>query len=257
MPIIAAHFNGQPATADDLAPLAFAAYAHFTAMQVRDRAVRGLDLHLARLRTASDELFGRHLPDDRVRELLASAVAAGPPDVSLTCYVSPRGADTLDVLVGIADPATPPAGPLALDVVPHERYLPHLKHVGEVAKSHLFRRAVARGFDDAVFTDAAGRLSEATIWNVAFWDGRSVLWPEAAVLPGVTMQILRRRLAARDVGQRTLPILASDVRFPGAVLNSWSPGIAIARVGDRDLPDGRELTSLLRAAYDSEPPVAL
>lgn len=31
-----AHRNGQPATTDDLGPLAFAGYAHFTAMQVRD-----------------------------------------------------------------------------------------------------------------------------------------------------------------------------------------------------------------------------
>lgn len=36
----------RPATATDLAPLAFAGYAHFTAMQVRGGGVRGLDLHL-------------------------------------------------------------------------------------------------------------------------------------------------------------------------------------------------------------------
>ncbi|EWC62784.1 Aminodeoxychorismate lyase [Actinokineospora spheciospongiae] len=51
-------FNGRLAEAADLAPLAFAGFAHFTAMQVHDRRVRGLDLHLTRLREASDELFG-------------------------------------------------------------------------------------------------------------------------------------------------------------------------------------------------------
>jgi hypothetical protein len=42
--------NGKTATREALAPLAFAGHAHFTAMQVRDGRVRGLDLHLARLR---------------------------------------------------------------------------------------------------------------------------------------------------------------------------------------------------------------
>ncbi len=38
--------DGRVAEAEDLAPLAFAGYAHFTAMQVRGDRIRGLDLHL-------------------------------------------------------------------------------------------------------------------------------------------------------------------------------------------------------------------
>ena len=52
------HRNGRSATAGELGPLAFAGYAHFTALQVRGGKVRGLDLHLQRLRSASLELFG-------------------------------------------------------------------------------------------------------------------------------------------------------------------------------------------------------
>ncbi|NEE18545.1 branched-chain amino acid aminotransferase, partial [Streptomyces sp. SID7499] len=48
--------NGRTATTDDLAPLAFAGHAHFTALQVTGGRVRGLDLHLERLRSASEEL---------------------------------------------------------------------------------------------------------------------------------------------------------------------------------------------------------
>ena len=59
--------DGQPASGADLAPLAFAGYAHFTAMQVRGRQVRGLDLHLGRLRAASQTLFGQALPDDEIQ----------------------------------------------------------------------------------------------------------------------------------------------------------------------------------------------
>lgn len=71
--------NGLAATADELTPLAFAGYAHFTAVQVRGGRVRGLDLHLARLRSASLEMFGRALPDDQVVSYLRTAVRAARP----------------------------------------------------------------------------------------------------------------------------------------------------------------------------------
>ena len=51
--------DGQPATAAELAALAFAGHAHFTAMQVRGGRLRGLDLHLQRLRQASLELYAQ------------------------------------------------------------------------------------------------------------------------------------------------------------------------------------------------------
>lgn len=267
MSISETFFNGKPATTDDLAPLAFAGYAHFTAMQVRDHAVRGLDLHLDRLREASDELFGDHIPDERILELLSSAVKISPPDVSVSCYISSRpgefmrsrGTLDLDVLIKVTGPASPPATPLSLAVYPHERYLPHVKHVGEVAKTQLLRRANAHGFDDAVFTTASGHLSEATIWNIAFWDGRSVIWPEAHVLPGVTMQILNRQLAASGTHQVTRPTCASDLggEIAGAVMNSWTPGLPVARIGEQSLADTDDLVSLLHQAYASETPIAL
>ncbi|MGW4249520.1 aminotransferase class IV family protein [Nocardia sp. NPDC004722] len=267
MSISNTYLNGEPATIDDLAPLAFAGFAHFTAMQVRNRAVRGLDLHLDRLRNASDELFGRHLPDERILELLSAAVESAPDDVSLTAFLSSRPGEFaradaevgIDVLVKVTDPASPSTLPLTLDVVPHQRHLAHLKHVGEVAKTQYLRQANARGYDDAVFTDAAGRLSEATIWNIAFWDGRSVIWPEADVLSGTTMQILQRRLAKRGIDQVTRPITVADLHgdLGGVVTNSWIPGIAVARIGEQSLGRSEELVKLLHDTYESEPPIAL
>src|SRR5262245_42679585 len=103
------HHLGMPATVDRLASVAFAGYAHFTAMQVRDGAVRGLDLHLARLRSASTEMFGTHLPDDRVRSELRQAIAAGPADVSLSCFVTQPGSQQpLEVFVRTSAPDRPP-----------------------------------------------------------------------------------------------------------------------------------------------------
>ena len=249
---LVAQRNGRAATVEELAPLAFAGYAHFTAMQVRGGQIRGLDLHLERLRFASVELFGRALPDDRLRSYLRAALEAGPADVSLTATLYPSadeptvtGAEVEpEVLVRTGPPASGPEGPLTLATVEYERVLPAVKHVGEVAKTYFLRQAIGQGFDDAAFVDRRGRLSEATIWNLAFWDGDAVVWPVAEMLDGITM--LHRPAAAgssrcpaaRPGGHARRP--AGAGRGRGHVLmDAGSRGAADrlgARAGDTVLP---------------------
>jgi branched-subunit amino acid aminotransferase/4-amino-4-deoxychorismate lyase len=254
------HRNGLPATADELAPLTFAGYAHFTAMQVRDGRIRGLDLHLERLRVASAELFGRALPDDRLRGYLREALADGPADLSLmaTVYSSAgeftaSGAE-LEMLVKTGPSASGPTGPLALKAVEYERVLPAVKHVGEIAKTYYLRQAVGQGFDDAAFVDRRGRLSEASIWNLAFWDGEAVVWPEAEMLGGITMGIVRRQLDRLGIPQRAQEVRIADLSsLAGVVMNSWTPGIAISRIDTVSLPDAQSFVELLHQAYNAEP----
>lgn len=258
-----AEINGSPATAAMLAPLAFAGYAHFTVMQVRDGQVRGLDLHLDRLRAASRALYGKSLPDERVRALLRSAIAAGPKDLSLTATIySPEGEFTAApgnaepaVLIRTAPPSSGPKGPLRLLPVEHERMLPAFKHVGEIAKTYLFREALRQGFDDATFLDRNGRLSEASIWNLVFWDGEAVVWPEANMLTGTSMGIVHRQLSKLGFAQRTEPVTLADLsRFTGAaVMNSWTPGIAVTAVGATVLPAAPDFQALLHRAFAAEP----
>ncbi|MET9244490.1 aminotransferase class IV family protein [Nonomuraea sp. NPDC003709] len=256
--------NGRPATAEELAPLAFAGYAHFTAMQVRGGRVRGLDLHLERLRRASVELFGRAVPDDRVRSYLRAALRDGPADVSLTATVhSPAGEFTVaegepEVLVRTGPAASGPAGPLTLAAVEHERFLPAVKHVGEVAKTYVLRQAAGQGFDDAAFVDRRGRLSEGSIWNLAFWDGTAVVWPVAEMLTGTTMAVVRRRLDRLGVPQRAQEITLADLpALAGAVvMNSWTPGVPVHRIGSVPLPEAEPFVRLLHRAYQAEPPTA-
>ncbi|MCK7626095.1 aminotransferase class IV family protein [Streptomyces sp. RS10V-4] len=265
-PSFVVHRNGQAATAADLAPLAFAGYAHFTAAQVRGGRLRGLDLHLARLRHASVELFGRALPDDRVRSWLRAALAAGPADLSLTATAfSPAGEFTRGggraepaLLVRTGPPATAPEGPLALSTVAYERVLPELKHVGEVAKTYFLRQAIAQGFDDAAFVDRHGRLTEGTIWNLVFWDGTAVVWPDAAMLTGTTMGIVRRQLDRLGVPQRTQEITPADLPAlsGAAVMNSWTPGVPLSRIDSFPLPQAPAFLDLLHRAYQAEPAVA-
>ncbi|MEV1198546.1 aminotransferase class IV family protein [Microbispora rosea] len=257
-----AHRNGRVASAEELAPLAFGAYAHFTAMQVRGGQVRGLDLHLERLRSASLELFGRALPDDRVRACLRAAVEAGPADLSLTATVYPPAAEFTvtgthgepELLVRTGPAASGPQGPLALAVVEYERVLPAVKHVGEIAKTYFPRQAVRQGFDDVAFVDRRGQLSEGSIWNLAFWDGTAVVWPEAEMLNGTTMGIVRRQLDRLGVPQRVQEVTLADLpALAGAVvMNSWTPGVPVHRIGSVPLPEALSFVQVLHRAYQAE-----
>ena len=51
-------------------------YGAFTSMQVEDGAVRGLDLHLARLKQEALDLFGVAVPESRLRQRMRSALAS-------------------------------------------------------------------------------------------------------------------------------------------------------------------------------------
>lgn len=291
------HINGTPASIDDLARFAFSGFAHFTAMQVRGGAVRGLDLHLLRLRQASQELFGSPTSDETVLGHVATALNShfadfphahrtkGSPTgstaqihnakaASLMCFVTPSTrefsgpsstgtAADLDIVVKVMPPHTVTTKEISLDVVEHERHLPGIKHVGEVAKTQYLRQARRRGFDDAAFVDRAGNLSEATIWNLAFFDGTTVIWPEAAMLPGVTMQILQRQLRRQGIAQERRPMTIETVHSTAAsavVMNSWTPGIPVTTLATVELPNGAgsgEFIKLLHAAYAAEAPVSV
>lgn len=255
--------NGTPAHEADLERVAFAGFAHFTAMQIRDSSVRGLALHLARLRSASDTMFGTHLDDEVVSAHLRQAVAAGPNDVSVTVFVASRPGEfeaaetpTLETFVRISDPADPPAGPLSLDITPHMRDLPEIKHVGEVGKTLHLRRARARGFDDALFVDGEQHVSEATIWNIVFWDGSRILWPRAAMLDGITQQVTRQQLSHAGIQQETLPVPVAHIspHWSAAIMNSWSPGIAVSRIGNVNLSEATPLLKLLHQAHAADEP---
>lgn len=263
-----AQIDGQLATVADLTPLAFAGFAHFTAMQVRNGRVRGLDLHLERLRSASLALFDADIPDDRVRSHLRSAIMAAEGDaLSLTATVFTRSGEfnssseenDLSLLIRASPASNGPEGPLRLAMVQHERFLPGFKHTGETAKTYYLRDARKHGFDDAIFLDRQGRLSEATIWNVAYWDGSTVIWPTADVLTGVTMGVLQRQLKKLGVPQREVAVTPHMIGgFAGAaVMNSWTPGVWINSIAETTIPAAPQFVELLHTAYLREPEVKI
>ncbi len=259
--------DGRTASAEDLGPLAFSGFGHFTAMQVRNGAIRGLDLHLRRLRNASTEMFGSAHADRVIADRICEAVAGGPTDLSLTVTLfsrtgefTPRGAtDDPAILVRTFPPSDGPDGPLALDMVVHERPMARIKHVGEATKTLYLRQAVQKGYDDAAYFDRHGRVSEGTIWNLVFWDGETVIWPKADMLDGVTRQIVSRQLDRLGIRQshRALKIEGLADVSGCAVMNSWTPGVSVRAFGGTEIPVNAHFIDLLHQAYRAEPEVSL
>ncbi|WP_328317376.1 aminotransferase class IV [Streptomyces sp. NBC_00388] len=188
--------DGRPVADTPLGVPAFLNYGHFTAMQVRDCRVRGLGLHLARLDSATRELFGAGLDGGHVRRLILHALeGAGVRDASARVYVHwPDGDGAATVTVTVKPPAVPSGEPRSLMSVPYQRPVPHIKHLGSFAQTHYGRAAVRAGFDDALLTGPGGVVTEGAVTNIAFWDGTSVVWPDAPALTGITMALIGPRL---------------------------------------------------------------
>jgi branched-subunit amino acid aminotransferase/4-amino-4-deoxychorismate lyase len=151
--ILRAEIDGHAAAGGELRHLALVNYGHFTAMQVRDQAVRGLDRHLRRLDAATLELYGTGLDADQVRARIRQALGADITDATVRVTVfQPDPAGQPSVLVTVRAPAEPPDRPQRLQSVAYQRPVPHLKHTGTFGQIHYGLAAERSGFDDALFT---------------------------------------------------------------------------------------------------------
>lgn len=259
--------NGAPATADDLRTMALQNYGHFTSMQVSDGAVRGLDLHLRRLEDATRELFSSPLDVERVRAHMRHIVGGEGGALSLRVNVFSRELQRErmdrpahpDVLITVGPARRARDTPLQVKSFRHQRTLPAVKHVGTFELFHHRRLAQRKGFDDALFVDASGAVSEGSIWNVGFFDGDGIVWPDAPQLHGVSMQLLQKGLRERGIATATRRInLAGAGEFRSAFFtNSGCPVRAIARIDAMDFNVDAKLFELLQACYDSNPPQAI
>ncbi len=253
-----AFLDGQPATADDLRALALANYGHFTSMQVRGRAVRGLDLHLHRLKSGTRELFDATLDDARIRAaILAALDGEGVDDASVRVTVYSRAFDhahperpqPVDVLVSSTPPREADPKPAWVKTCPFQRALPLVKHVGTFPLFQHRRQARRDGFDDALFVDAKGRISEGSLWNIGFWDGQQVVWPQAEALRGTQERLLQAGLAEIGVAQRHLPVEARVLGGLRAAFAANATGIwPISGIDDTTLRPDPALMERLAAA---------
>jgi branched-subunit amino acid aminotransferase/4-amino-4-deoxychorismate lyase len=255
--------DGQPANAAELGHFVLSNYGAFTSMQVEDGAVRGLDLHLARLETEAVELFGVAVPEARLRQRMRQALDGRGGRFSLRVNlfsdaVSLRAPDALvepRVLTTVSAAASPLAAPLRLQTQISAREVPHLKHAATFGLSLARRRAVQAGYDDALFIDAEGRIAEGSIWNIGFVQGDAVAWPEAPMLMGTGMGVLQRGLAEAGLASETRPVSVTDLAGFDAVFicNSATPACAVAEIDGLALPSAPEWIARLNEIWRSQP----
>ncbi|MEC3976734.1 aminotransferase class IV family protein [Amycolatopsis sp. H20-H5] len=253
--------DGAPVTTEDLVA-AMGNYGHFTAMQVRGGRVRGLELHLDRLVTSTRRLFASELDTDRLlvnlRRVIKDEDALSVRVLVFTRALNwddPGAPAAPEVLIRTGPPQSPEPKPLRLRSVRYERVLPEVKHVGTFGIVHHIREAKIAGYDDALFLDNLGRVSEASIWNVGFLEGGKIVWPEAPVLPGITLQLLRKGLRRQGIPQETREVYPADL--PGFdamfVTNSQTSGTPVISVDDVELRSDPDITRLLMEAYETNP----
>ena len=250
--------NGLPATPDDLAHQALVNYGAYTSFRVEDGAARGLDLHLARLEQAAVELFGESPGEAEFRRLMALAVAGRDacwlrvslfsPDIG---HRDPSYVGRPKVMTSVA-PAPPPlAHRVRITAMPYAREAPHLKHLATFGLIRARRAARAAGFDDALFVDGEGRVTEGTLWNIGFVQGDRIVWLQSPMLAGVTQALIARGLPQVGLTSKTRPIRLDEVgAFDGAFLcNSATPVCPITVIDDVAFANDPALLAKVEAAW--------
>ncbi|WP_067694536.1 aminotransferase class IV [Nocardia jejuensis] len=254
--------NGVPVTTAEIAPLGLVGYGHFTSMRVIDGAVRGLTLHLDRLRRDCREVFATDLDTDLVRDLVRHALpaTAGPLVARVTVFdpgleLAHPGApaDPKILITTRAAPQLPPT-PLTLQSVVFRRDMSRVKHTGLFGPMYLRASAQRAGFDDVLFTEPDGTISEIATSNIGFITGEGqLIWPDAEVLPGTTMRLISQ---ARDEEVLTEKVTLAHLGTVAAVVaTNAAVGVrAVAAIDDTRFPVEHDLIDTLRREYDSIPP---
>lgn len=246
--------DGRAATPEQLAVAALGHYGHFTAMQVRGGAVRGLDLHLARLTAANRELFGSELDPATIRAHIRHALGTGTLDASVRVLVQESPAGELFVMVTVRPPVDMPAAAQHLMSVPYQRSIAHVKHTGDFGQNYYGRLAEGEGHDEALLTTPDGVISEGSMTNIGFFDGAEVVWPDAPMLAGITMQLLDRDLPKAGLPTTRRQVRLADLqRFAAAFVTNARGIAAVRQIDETVIPVDQGLMSTLNDTYASVP----
>jgi 4-amino-4-deoxychorismate lyase len=251
--VLNVELNGREPTIAELASVAAMNYGHATRLQVRGGQVRGMALHLARLDDGNEAFFGRRgdVEDElRVRSWIRHALD-GTADASVRVAYTEQG-----VLIQVSDPAPDEPGPaLRVRIQEYVRPWPEHKHAATMGLRYAQRTAREAGYDDALFAGPDGLISEGSLWNVAFWDGAQVVFPQAPMLKGVTMVLLQIAMSMTGVPWTMRPVRRDQLPdlLAAAAVNARCPAQPIASVGDIVFSEQDKLVEALRSAYDSVP----
>ena len=230
-------------------------YGHFTSMQVRNHAVKGFDLHMARLRAASTELHDADLDTQRVHAYLkAGLMGSGDASVRIDVWPAAAPGPAEHIMVTVSDPEPAPAGPLALKSVSYQRPVPQIKHAGSFAQLFHLKQAQKAGFDDALLLGHRGEIAETAIANIGFIQGGMIVWPEAEALCGVTWQLLDQISTSQGLTASLRPLRLHELSSFDAAFTANSRGITgVGRIDDMEFPVKNEMLEKLTEWYGSNP----
>lgn len=253
--------NGRTPTISELAALAQLNYGHFTSMQAEQGAVRGFGLHLQRLADASRELFGTELDLERMREWVHQAVGIANARVRITAFsltfdrTRPELPQPVDILVSVQPVRERPLQPWRVQSMAHGRRLPGTKHMGTFELLHPLRMARLAGFDDVLFCTESGDVAEGSTWNIGFWDGHRITWPNAPALPGITRQLLDEGLQKAGIETRTCAVNLRDLAAyrSAFALNAMAIGPLLAQIDGQQLDCDTALLERLQGIYQQIP----
>lgn len=224
-------------------------------MLAENGRIRGLSAHCDRLTRDCRLLFGVELSAARVRDDLRPVVAQpGTRMVRVTVFdpaadlLHPDGEPAVLITTRPAGTAAPP--PLRLRTVPLRRELPEVKHVGLFGTLWARREARRAGADDALLIDRT-MITEGPTWNVGFVRDHDLVWPAAAVLPGVT-QLLLDSAGPASV---TWPVRVDDLAgFTAAFATNSGFGVRpIAAVDQHEFDHDHPVLRRLSEAYAAIP----
>ena len=256
-----ATIHGIEATAAQLNALALTGYGHFTSMHVEDGAVRGFDLHVERLLSNANTVFDADLDKDALIADIRAAIAGSTGSYTLRVTVFDPMINLGNIGTVAARPVplitSRPSGggslpPLRAKTTPFQRDNPEVKHVGLFSSLHHRVTAKKAGFDDVLFIDPISmNISEGSTWNVGFItaDG-TVIWPDAPVLPGVTMSLLQ---AAGGHALQSVP-LDQIGEIPAAFATNASIGVRpISAIDGHGFDPDHPVIAELQQAYAAIP----
>ena len=226
-----------------------------------------LSMHLERMRRGADFLGIPFPPESRVRLGIGDAAGASPwGDLHVKACLLAQG-DTVyhsrpraaSLLVSARPRAQSPDA-LSLWVCserrpPRNSLFSHktLNCLGNIVAK---REAVERGFGEALFLDADGRVAETSCHNVFWVRGKRLFTPssECPVLPGVTREIVLRsagRLGYEPVcGNFSLgELMSSDYAF---LTNAVAGIVYVSGVGGDAMPSVPRGYEVMRESLLSE-----
>jgi branched-subunit amino acid aminotransferase/4-amino-4-deoxychorismate lyase len=205
-------------------------------------------------------VFGAELDRERVRDYIRNEVLlSGESSLGIRVTIFDPAMDmgwpslpaTPSVLVSVRPAAPPALPPLRVQSAIYVRDLPTVKHVGLFGPLTRRREAQTNGFNDALFIDHSGFISEGPTWNIGFYDGDRIMWPSAETLPGVTMRLLKQvhdETVTTPINLRDIPQMRAA--FATNVTIGVRPIIAIDNV---PLSVDMEILKVLREEYEEIP----